>query len=101
MNYRVMPALTLSTGVKLLSEHVKAADYYPRGSRRNNVFFDNAFARHDGALTRHEQDFLYIRVVSGAAHVRGEVRRKVPPCSNKQVSECTGKQYLLLRVLLS
>jgi hypothetical protein len=72
MNYRVMPALTLSTGVKLLSEHVKAADYYPRGSRRNNVFLDGAFTRHDGALARHEQDFLYIRIVkNGAAHVRG------------------------------
>ena len=59
-----MPSLTLSTGLRLLSEHIERAEYHPCGPLRRIAFFD-------GSNARHEQDFLYIRTVNGAEHVRG------------------------------
>ena len=64
-----MPILTLSTGNRLLSEHVQRAEYYSRGSLRSDALFNILLSGHDAET--HEEDFLYIRTVNGAAHIRG------------------------------
>jgi hypothetical protein len=59
-----MPALTLTTGVSLISEDVEWGAYYPCGSLRSRALIDRGSARH-------AQDFLYIRTANGPEHVRG------------------------------
>ncbi|MGI9070169.1 MAG: hypothetical protein ACR2JB_02280 [Bryobacteraceae bacterium] len=66
-----MPMLTLSTGVRLLSEHVLRAEYYPCGSVRSDGLIDFLLSRNNAALARQEQDLLYVRTIDGAARVRG------------------------------
>jgi hypothetical protein len=66
-----MPKLTLSTGLRLLSEHVERVEYYPRGSLRSDDLLNVLLSGHDAAPATREQDFLYVRTVNGAAHVRG------------------------------
>ena len=56
--------LLLSTGVTVESESVRHAEYYPRGSLRNDAYLN-------GLLMRHERAFLFIRLLDGIAHVRG------------------------------
>lgn len=60
-----MPAFTLSTGITLLSEQIEQADYYPRGSLRNDVALS-------GRTAQFERDFLFIRTVEGPLLVRGD-----------------------------
>jgi hypothetical protein len=71
MNYLGMPQLTLSTGRRLLSEHVKRAEYFPSGSLTIAAMLNLGPTRKNKAAATHEQDFLYIRTVNGATHVRG------------------------------
>ena len=59
-----MPVLRLSTGIRLLSEQVKRAEYYPRGSLRSRAFIHDASAHP-------EQDFLYVGTVNSATYVCG------------------------------
>jgi hypothetical protein len=59
-----MSAITLSTGVTLLSEQVTWAEYLPYGSFLNTAFVN-------GVPGRREQDFLYIRTKNGSTCVRG------------------------------
>lgn len=49
-----MRVFTLSTGVKLLSDDIERAEYFPY------------------RLTAHEQDFLYIETLHGAICVQGK-----------------------------
>jgi hypothetical protein len=71
MNYFRMPAVTLSTGLSLLSEHVQMAAYQPRGSIRVEGLVNMLLSGPDAVLTRNEQDFLYVRTKDGAVRVRG------------------------------
>jgi hypothetical protein len=71
MNYFTVPAVTLSTGLKLLPEHVQMAAYYPSGSLRSSALLNGLMAGHVGVSATHEQDFLYVRTIDGAARVRG------------------------------
>jgi hypothetical protein len=71
MNYFLMSAVTLSTGFRLLPEHVQMAAYYPSGSLRSSALLNGLMAGHVGLSATHEQDFLYVRTVEGAARVRG------------------------------
>ncbi|MFL6353651.1 MAG: hypothetical protein ACJ74Z_17625 [Bryobacteraceae bacterium] len=66
-----MSAVTLSTGFTVLSEHVQMAAYYPSGSLRVSALLNGVLAGHVGILATHEQDFLFVRTVDGAARVRG------------------------------
>jgi hypothetical protein len=66
-----MPMLTLSTGVRLLSKHVLRAEYYASGSIRSDGLIDFLLSRNNAALATHQQDFLYVRTIDGAARVRG------------------------------
>jgi hypothetical protein len=66
-----VPAVTLSTGLRLLPEHVQMAAYYPSGSLRSSALLHSLMAGHVGLSATHEQDFLYVRTVDGAARVRG------------------------------
>jgi hypothetical protein len=66
-----MPAVTLTTGVRLLSEHVQQAAYYPRGSLHVNALIHAMSAGRYGAQETHEQNFLCIRTINGPAHVCG------------------------------
>jgi len=66
-----MPTLTLSTGLRLQSEHVQRAEYYPRGSVRSNGLLNALLSANNAVLPTFEQDFLYIRTANGPAHVRG------------------------------
>jgi hypothetical protein len=59
-----MPQLVLSTGVKLQSESVRMAAYYPAGSLRNDGVIN-------GLLIRHKENFLVIRLADSVEHVRG------------------------------
>ena len=59
-----MPVLTLTTGIRLLSEQVNRAEFYPRGSLRGRTWSD-------GSLTRPDQDFLYIGTINAATYVCG------------------------------
>jgi hypothetical protein len=70
-NCFAMPILTLSTGNRLLSERVQRAEYYPRDSLRSDALFNSLLSEYDAALETHEEDFLYIRTINGAAHIRG------------------------------
>jgi hypothetical protein len=56
--------LVLSTGVLVQSENVRHAEYYPQGSLRSDSYIS-------GLLIYHGQNFLYIRLRDGIAHVRG------------------------------
>jgi hypothetical protein len=71
MNYFLVPAVTLSTGFRLLPEHVQMAAYYPSGSLRSSALLNGLMAGHVGVSATHEQDFLYVRTLDGAARVRG------------------------------
>ena len=66
-----MPTVTLSTGVRLLSEDVQQAAYYPSGSLRVDALIHRVSAGRYGAPERHEQNFLCIRTINGSVHVRG------------------------------
>jgi hypothetical protein len=71
MNYLLMSALRLSTGFMLLPEDVQMAAYYPSGSLRNSALLNGLMAGHVGVSAKHEQDFLYVRTIDGAARVSG------------------------------
>jgi hypothetical protein len=72
MNYFAVPAVTLSTGLRLLPEHVQMAAYYPSGSLRSSALLNGLMAGHVGVSATHEQDFLYVRTtIDGAARARG------------------------------
>ena len=71
-----MPILTLSTGNRLLSEQIQRAEYYPRGSLRSDALFTSLLSRHNDELETHEEDFLHIQTVNGAAHIRGSGAEK-------------------------
>jgi len=66
-----MPALTLSTGVRLRSEDVERADFYARGSVRSDDLLNVLLSGHDAALATREQDFLHVRTVNNVVHVTG------------------------------
>jgi hypothetical protein len=66
-----VPALTLSTGVRLLSEDVQQAAYYPRGSLRVTALLYALSAGRYGAAETHEENLLYIGTINGKLHVRG------------------------------
>jgi hypothetical protein len=67
-----MPILTLSTGNRVLSEHVQRAEYYPRGSLRSDPLFNILLSGQNSVLETHEDDFLYIRTENGGgARIRG------------------------------
>jgi hypothetical protein len=66
-----MPAVTLSTGVRLVSEDVQQVAYYPRGSLRVEALIYEMSAGRYGAAERHEQNLLCIRTINGSVHVRG------------------------------
>jgi hypothetical protein len=70
-NCFAMPMLTLSTGVRLFSEHVLRAEYYPCGSVLSDELIDFLLSRNNTALPRQKQDFLYVRTIEGATRVRG------------------------------
>jgi hypothetical protein len=59
-----MPELVLSNGFTIQPEHVRHAEYYPSGSLRSDGFIS-------GVPIHHKQDFLFIRLSAGIAHVRG------------------------------
>src|SRR5689334_8745882 len=71
INSVVMPAVTLSTGVRLLCEDVQQAAYYPRGSLRVDALIHRMSAGRYGAPETHEQNFLCIRTINGSVYVRG------------------------------
>lgn len=60
-----MSQIVLSTGVSVQSENVRHAEYYPRASLRSNAYINRG-------LTRHDKDFLFIRLCDGIQHVRGD-----------------------------
>jgi hypothetical protein len=59
-----MPVLILSTGIRLLSEQVRRAEYYPCGSLRSSASIHDASAHP-------EEDFLYVGTVNSATYVCG------------------------------
>jgi hypothetical protein len=59
-----MPVLILSTGIRLLSEQVRRAEYYPCGSLRSSASIHDASAHP-------EQDFLYVGTANSATYVCG------------------------------
>jgi hypothetical protein len=59
-----MPVLILSTGIRLLSEQVKRAEFYVCRSLRSSTSID-------GALAGPNQDFLYIGTTNSATYVCG------------------------------
>jgi hypothetical protein len=81
MNSFVMPTLTLSTGLRLPSEHVQQASYYPRGSFRVNTLIHSMSAERYGEPETHEQNFLYIGTINGPVHVRGSYAEQKPRAS--------------------
>src|SRR3954470_4107321 len=66
-----MPALTLSTGVKLLCEQVQRVEFYPRGSYRVSALVYAISEGRNGALDTNEKDFLCVHTINGKIHVRG------------------------------
>ena len=66
-----MPAVTLTTGVRLLSEDVQQAAYYPRGSLRLDTLIYAMSAGRYRAPETQEENFLYIGTINGRVHVRG------------------------------
>src|SRR5690348_1436709 len=60
----LMPLLIVSTGIRLLSEQVRRAEYYPRGSLRSRASIHDESAHP-------EQDFLYVGTVNSATYVCG------------------------------
>jgi hypothetical protein len=66
-----MPVLTLSMGIRLLSQHVQRVEYHPCGSFRNSALLNGLMAGHVGVSARHEQHFLCICTTFGRVHVRG------------------------------
>jgi hypothetical protein len=66
-----MPGVRLSTGVRLLSEHVQQAAYYPRGSLRVDGLIHKMSAGRYGAAEIHDQNFLCVRTINGSVHARG------------------------------
>jgi hypothetical protein len=59
-----MAAFKLSTGITLLSEQIKRADYFASGSVRKDVVLRNK-------PVQFEQDLLFIQTEEGPTHVRG------------------------------
>jgi hypothetical protein len=59
-----VPLLVLSTGIRLVSEQVRRAEYYPCGSLRSSAPIHDASAQP-------EQDFLYVGTVNSATYVCG------------------------------
>jgi hypothetical protein len=66
-----MPMLTLSTGNRVLSEQIQRAEYYKRGSLRSDALFNSLLPEHEAAPETHQEDFLYIQTINGAARIRG------------------------------
>jgi hypothetical protein len=66
-----VPVVTLTTGVRLLSEQVQQAVYYPRGSLQVNALIRAMSGERYGAPETHEHNFLCIRTINGRVHVRG------------------------------
>jgi hypothetical protein len=66
-----MPEVTLSIGVRLLSQQVHRAEFYPSGSFRSSTIIHSISAGRYGALETHEQSFLCIHTTNGTVHVRG------------------------------
>jgi hypothetical protein len=66
-----MPALTLSTGVRFLSEDVQQAAYYPRGSPRVTALLYDLSAGRYGTAETHEENLLCISTINRKLHVRG------------------------------
>jgi hypothetical protein len=66
-----VPAVTLTRGVRLLSEHVQQAAYYPRASLRlDTLIYAISPGRYSAPETQ-EENFLYIGTINGPVHVRG------------------------------
>jgi hypothetical protein len=71
INSLIVAAVTLSTGITLLSEHVQQAAYYARGSFRINALIYAMSQGRYGAPEIHEQDFLCIHTRDAKVHVLG------------------------------
>jgi hypothetical protein len=71
-----MPMLTLSTGDRVLSEQIQRAEYFKRGSPRCDALFNTLLPEHEAAPETHQEDFLYIRTMNGAARIRGSYAAK-------------------------
>jgi hypothetical protein len=67
----VVPLLTLSMGIKLLSHLIQRAEYYPCGSVGSSALINGVIPRHVGASATYEQNFLCIRTTFGNVRVRG------------------------------
>jgi hypothetical protein len=66
-----VPLLKLSTGIRLLTQHIQRAEYYPSVSVGSSALLNGVMAGHVGASATHEQNFLCIRTGFGNVRVRG------------------------------